>query len=218
LSGVSVEECETKWLLDLAGRPQAAVRLPVRRYIRTGKSKEFHEGYKTGLRKHWWVVPLPKKRGDLLLSYMHHGSPRLIANPKRWWSSNLVHAVRLREPGDAVAMAVASLSATFAFSCEVEGRTYGGGVLKLEPSEAERVLIPKLTADEVGLLRDLAPAVEVLVRGGKRREASLLVDRTLNLDHERFAIRTASFQRRRRDLGRPNRDATNGLTPETRLV
>jgi hypothetical protein len=79
---------------------------------------------------------------------------------------------------DAGALAVAALgSLTLAFA-ELRGRSYGGGVLELEPTEAESLPFPWLDA---GAAADL-PAVEEL-DGRLRRDGleAVLdeVDRTL---------------------------------------
>jgi hypothetical protein len=59
----------------------------------------------------------------------------------------------------------------------MEGRSYGGGVLKLEPGEAVRVLVPRLTPSLVEKLRAILPKIDALVRAGQIDEASALVDR-----------------------------------------
>jgi adenine-specific DNA-methyltransferase len=52
-------------------------------------------------------------------------------------------------------------SLTFAFA-EVMGRSYGGGVLELEPNEAEKLPLPLIGADALDL-----HALDQLLRAGK---------------------------------------------------
>jgi hypothetical protein len=57
-------------------------------------------------------------------------------------------------------------------SAELEGRSYGGGVLKLEPTEAENLLLPPLSSDLAALL----PAVDQAIRARDVEAATDLVD------------------------------------------
>jgi adenine-specific DNA-methyltransferase len=134
------------------------------------------------MRSPWYVVPLPKRMPDAFLPYMHHLGPRLIVNTKGARNSNLLHGVALR-PGapSAAALAVAMASSLTLLSAEVEGRAYGGGVLKLETKEAERVLLPSIENPEP--LARLLPEVDQLIRSGEVEGAAVLVDGLLGLPH-----------------------------------
>jgi hypothetical protein len=57
-------------------------------------------------------------------------------------------------------------------SAELVGRSYGGGILKLEPSEAERLLIPSFERS----LGRLLPRVDTLLRQGELEAVLDLVD------------------------------------------
>lgn len=222
LGGLAVMESETQWLLDLRERQGDARRPAVAAYLKQGVKAGVPNGYKCSGRSPWWAVPLPKHRPDLLLSYMHYGSPRLIANPQRHRSTNLVHGVRLLDGApDARALAAASLSAATAYSAEVEGRVYGGGVLKLETREAERLFVPALTkAKEKELLAEFAE-LDALVRADRRAAASQRVDEILGVKHADYLAAATSFQDRRRGLARgrhPTRDpgAQSSTTSDAR--
>jgi len=65
--------------------------------------------------------------------------------------TDTIHRVRLRNGTPAKTVTAAFLnSLTFAFS-EVIGRSYGGGVLELEPNEAEILPLPLAGADTLDL-------------------------------------------------------------------
>jgi hypothetical protein len=69
-------------------------------------------------------------------------------------------------------------------SCERTGRSYGGGVLKLEPREADQVLVPSvaLVRQHRGELLALGPRLhEALLHGRATQigEALLAVDKVL---------------------------------------
>lgn len=197
LRGLSVRDTETQLLFRpdaILGPGQGAIS----RYLAEGEAAGIDQRYKPRHRKPWYRVPLPRQVGDLLLPYMSHHPPVLVVNEGRAVSTNLVHSVRLTVPTvEARALSACSLSSLWALSVEVEGRAYGGGVLKLETREAERVLVPRLDS---GMTAELAASFEQLddlVRSGRRAEATAAVDAMLGLPSSEF-IRAASVFRRRR--------------------
>src|SRR5438034_3856231 len=75
-----------------------------------------------------------------------------------------------------------------AASAEIEGRSYGGGVLELEPTEAERLLVPA----ELNGAMPIEDA-DRLVRDGKLQAV---------LDHNDKAVLQESVGLSRKDCGR----------------
>jgi adenine-specific DNA methylase len=143
------------WLLALGrGDPDGATR-----YLAEGTRMGVPSRYKCRMRSPWYAVPI-KGPPDLFLSYMAHETPRLAWNQARALSTNLIHGVYLGDPSTAAEVASNWGNPATALSAEVEGRTYGGGVLKLETKEAERVLVPapgqrlELTDSEHALLTE----------------------------------------------------------------
>ena len=157
----------------LAAREEA-VDGALARYVAAGEAEDVHLGYKCSIRRQWWVVP-SVWRPDAFLLRQIHDHPRLIANATGATSTDTVHRVRVRGATDPGALAAASVnSVSFAFA-EVVGRSYGGGVLELEPREAEALPFPRPD----GLPRALPVAVDRLVRERRLAEALDLVDREL---------------------------------------
>lgn len=141
------------------------------RYIEAGEAERVHEGYKCSIRRSWWAVP-SKWRPDAFLLRQIHDHPRIIANLTDATSTDTIHRVRMLNGVPPAKLAAASInSVTFAFS-EVMGRSYGGGVLELEPREAEALPFP-----DAGRLttRDVA-AVDKLLRRGDLSDALDYVD------------------------------------------
>jgi hypothetical protein len=117
------------------------------------------------IRKNWWVVP-SQWTPDAFLLRQIYDHPRIIANLTGATSTDTIHRVRMLNGIAPVKLAAASInSATFAFS-EVMGRSYGGGVLELEPREAEALPFP----DPKGLtMRDVVEIDRLLRRGELHR-------------------------------------------------
>jgi hypothetical protein len=67
---------------------------------------------------------------------------KLVINEARAYTTDTMHRVRIKENVNIRAFAASYYnSLSFAFS-EICGRSYGGGVLELMPSEVEKILLP----------------------------------------------------------------------------
>ena len=197
--GLEVRQDELRWLLDLTGKERVGPEVAA--YLAHGESIGVADGYKCRVRKPWYAVPLPKRRPDAFLPYMSHLGPRLIANGRRARNTNLLHGVALSETAPPVrTLAVAMTSSLTLLSAEIEGRAYGGGVLKLETREAEKLLVPRITPASSKRLAEVFADTDAHVRGGDVRSAARIADATLGLDHERLWDAYLSYRDRR--LGR----------------
>ena len=129
-----------------SGKPSAAANA----YIKAGERLEIHQAYKCRVRSPWWRVPLVKP-SDLLLTYMNADTPRLCTNRKSAYHLNSVHGVYLRPELRQLGMdllPLASLNSMTLLGAETVGRAYGGGMLKLEPKEADLLPVPSPSALE----------------------------------------------------------------------
>jgi adenine-specific DNA methylase len=110
-------------------------------YLSEGEAAEVHLGYKCSIRRRWSAVPSIWTPDAFLLRQIYD-HPRIIANSTGATSTDTVHRIRLLDGTRGGQLAAASVnSITFAFA-EVVGRSYGGGVLELEPREAEAMPFP----------------------------------------------------------------------------
>ncbi|MBA3779448.1 MAG: hypothetical protein H0X16_09160 [Chloroflexi bacterium] len=206
LAGIRVRRSEEKSLF-LPPESVGAHDRATHEYLTIGVGLGVPQRYKPRTRRFWHRVPLPHLIGDAFLPYMAHRAPRLILNPgRRIVSTNLLHSVAFREEApDARAMVAAALSSATALSGEIEGRSYGGGVLKLETKEAERLAVPALTGEQVDQLVAMFDRLDQFVRRGRTLEASALVDETLGFDHGRLVAATEVFRQRRLGRKSPSR-------------
>lgn len=138
-----------------AGQPSPAARS----YIEAGEQLGVHTAYKCRVRSPWWRVPLVPP-ADLLLTYMNADSPRLCANHARTHHLNSVHGLYLRPELRTLGvdlLALGALTSMTLLGAETVGRAYGGGILKLEPKEADRLPVP-----EPDVLRQAQPALAAI--------------------------------------------------------
>jgi len=113
---------------------------PVRRYLDSEAAHEARATYKCRNRDPWYVVPdvtVP----DGFLSYMSGDGPSLVANHAACVCTNSVHAVHLTNGLTMAKLTKLWAQPLTALSCEVEGHPLGGGMLKVEPREAARILL-----------------------------------------------------------------------------
>lgn len=149
-------------------------------YIALGEAQEVDKRYKCRVRKPWWRVPLPSKPADLFFTYMNDAAPQLCDNRCGAFHLNSVHGVYLRDEVRACGkelLPIACLNSLTALSAELEGRQYGGGLLKMEPREAASLKVPSAQlvasmADELRACR--SEVLEALSDGGFQAAAKLV--------------------------------------------
>lgn len=137
-----------------------------KRYLNSSEARRARARYKVKIRgaERWWAIPLPKGGApDLFLTYCSGSHPRLVFNEAAALNTNTIHGVYLSQKRRARALAASWPNSLSLLSAELSGRSYGGGVLKLEPTEAERVLIPDPPA---GIGRRLAATDRAIRSGG----------------------------------------------------
>ena len=109
------------------------------RYIKMGESAEVHKGYKCSNRIPWYVVPSVWEPHAFLLRQIYN-FPRIVLNGAGATCTDTIHRLNCTdEPERVIANTYTFLTGA---SAEIEGRSYGGGILALEPTEAERLLVP----------------------------------------------------------------------------
>jgi len=183
-------------------------------YIRSGEWIGLHHRYKCRNREPWWKVP-GVKVPDAFVTYMSHEVPRLVVNKAKSVSTNTVHGIYLTNQKALLrrVLPVLFLNSLTLLSAEIEGRSYGGGVLKLEPKECDRLLLPRvelLSENVIEELRQMIQAADGQVRAGdvsQVREAvdDLVLVRSLGFTSQQLtSIRSARerlLARRRSRMG-----------------
>ena len=152
----------------------------VRGYLQGGEKQGVHKGYKCRVRSPWYRVP-HVHRPDAFLSYMSGIMPRLVANEAGAVAPNSLHMLRLHTHTTLTSDAVAALWQTslVRLSVEIEGHPLGGGMLKMEPTEAENVVVPWSHGADLSVLTGLAEELDSLVREGDDATAQARADATI---------------------------------------
>ncbi len=197
---------ERVWLLNpKTDKPRGGLA----RYIAHGEELKVHEAYKCTVRRPWWRPPAVAPP-DLFFTYMSHRYPRLIANEAGVSFVNSMHGMILREDAPKIAkeaLPLLALNSVTMLGAEVHGRSYGGGILKMEPSEAAQLPVPNPSL-LAKAWRTIAPArarLDELLRAGQWQEVVEEVDAALlvkaahvpSADVQALRAEAAKLRRRR---------------------
>lgn len=149
-------------------------------YTTYGESISVDQAYKCQIRSPWWRPPLSSSP-DLFFTYMSHNYPRLISNAAKAAFLNSMHGVRLKPDAPKIsadALPFMCLNSVTMLGAEVNGRSYGGGILKMEPREAASLPLPNADVMERAWA-ELAPqrrTLETQLRKGQWTEVAKRVD------------------------------------------
>lgn len=141
-------------LVDVEDLPKT-----VARYLDTPEGRLASERYKCRNRDPWFAVP-DVQTPDAFLTIMSGQEPRLVGNSARVTCTNSIHAVHFLNKGDAARYICGWRNELTTLSCELEGHSLGGGVLKIEPGEARRVFL----APELGISEEHKTALRQGIR------------------------------------------------------
>ena len=152
-------------LLDLNGLDRGSFSKALEEYIGQGEAEGVSDGYKCRIRNRWFDVPSVAVP-DAFLFRQIHKAPLLVANHAGATSTDTIHRVRVRGDVDCDRLCASMVnSLTFAWA-EVCGRSYGGGVLELEPREAEGLFVPYRFAGDLDV-----DYVDACLRAGDLKNA-----------------------------------------------
>lgn len=170
---------QATWLLYPSANPAPATL----RYLEFGHATGVDTAYKCRVRKQWWQVPV-LAAPDLFLTYMNADTARLTTNLAGARHLNSVHGVYLAASVRDLArelLPIASLNTMTLLSAELVGRSYGGGILKLEPREADRwwMPTPAFIEQHRAELVAIKPQVQRLLRARGLAAAVEMVDAVL---------------------------------------
>lgn len=168
------------FLLNLNSVPFDTLPQAVKNHISFGEKENIHRGYKCRIRKRWFDVPsiyIP----DAFLFRQIHRYPLLVVNQAKVASTDTIHRARVKKGVNIDLLAGIFFNSLTLAWAEVCGRSYGGGVLELEPREAEELPIPYSPNIEIDRVK-----VENLLRRNCVYEALNYVDNIVLKDYLGF--------------------------------
>lgn len=189
-------------LLNIRQQPGETLHPAAAAYIKEGEREKVHLGYKCSIRKPWFHVP-SLWNPDAFLFRQIHDFPRFVKNDGGATATDTLHRVTTHgcDPKDLIASTYTHLAAA---SAELVGRSYGGGVLELEPTEAEKLLMP-------GVLGSALPLEEAdkLIRAGRLADVLAENDKRVLQGALGFSVADCSRLRAIWDQMRNRRTARN---------
>ena len=174
-------------------------------YIKDGERMLVHQGYKCSIRTPWYAVPAIWTP-DAFVFRQIYDFPRVVLNKAGATATDTIHRMKCRaDVEETVANAYTHLTAA---SAEIVGRSYGGGVLELEPTEATNLLMPAELCDAMPV-----DECDRLIRQGRLGDVLRYNDRVILRggvglsERECAQLRTIWEKMRNRRLSRRRRSA-----------
>ena len=127
-------------------KPEEVVPSVVQEYLDSPGGMVARKAYKCRVRSPWYCVPSVNVP-DGFLSDMSGLGPKLVRNAAKCVATNSVHVVNFHRRASAEAVFCGWDNPLTLLSAELEGHPLGGGMLKLEPREATRILVPTANPD-----------------------------------------------------------------------
>jgi len=164
------------WLLDFSeDKPNPMLNERASEYIRNGESQRLHLRYKCRIREPWYRVPHIRS-GALMMAKRSHQHHRLILNRAEVFTTNTIYRGEMASEfkGRESDFVAGFHNSVTMLAVEIEGRTYGGGVLELVPSEISRLSVPVVdTGEAIRRLDALSRKTD-----GQRDATDALIDST----------------------------------------
>jgi adenine-specific DNA methylase len=131
----------------------------LQRYLKEGEAEGLPDRFKCRIRDPWYSVP-GIKPSPLMLTKRSHHYPRMVLNEASVVTTDTIYRGWAINGSSAAAIVATFHNSLTLLSAELEGRSFGGGVLELVPSEFNRLLIPNVPemADELARLDAAARA------------------------------------------------------------
>lgn len=171
----AIRQDERCLLLD---PPENIVNRALREYLSTFPDAEIRRN-RTFQKRTLWYKPMEGDVPDAFLSYMNAQSARLVLNPAGLQSLNNIHRLYFRDHVTKLQRKLTALtlmSSIGQLAAELSGRVYGGGVLKLEPSDASRLPIPAYGRSQASTVERAWSEANQFMRRGAFEKAIVTAD------------------------------------------
>lgn len=144
---------EPVYLLHFPERPLHELPEPWQVLLREGEDAGLHTRYKCRIREPWYRVPAVWP-SPVSLFKRCNAATRLVLNEFGAVTTDTVYRVAARDPARTRDLVSSFCNSLTWVSVELNGRSYGGGVLELVPTEIRRLRLPDVRPPP-GLLDEL---------------------------------------------------------------
>lgn len=133
------------YLLDLTPYESHEFNEGLKEYIIWGEKTEQNLSYKTRIRDEWYKVPSVWSP-DVFFLRRNYQFPKVMLNTSEVnaVSTDTMHRVKLKDAKNRLRLIVSYYTTIGLLFSELEGRSYGGGVLEILPSEVSKVMLPNI--------------------------------------------------------------------------
>lgn len=138
------------YLLDLSPFDSRDFNDGLNKYIKLGEENKHNTSYKTRIREEWYKVPSVWSP-DIFFLRRNYQFPKVMLNTSEVdaVSTDTMHRVRLKNPQHKKRLIVAYYTTVGLLFSELEGRSYGGGVLEILPSEVSNIQLPNIFENDI---------------------------------------------------------------------
>ena len=176
----NVKDHKNAFLLHVDRENLVEKNTAVRSYLAKVRKQERLKN-RTFKKRKYWYQPDDGIYPDAFLSYMVHESPKMVLNQGKINCTNSIHRVFFKEKPSfkrKIAFCISLLSTFSQLSAELEGRSYGSGVLKIEPTAGKniQIFIDEYIVDD---LFDISKTIDSLMINDRFNNAVDLVDNVL---------------------------------------
>lgn len=179
----NVEKGLRSQLLYFADEPTEYFSKLQQAYIHWGEYNKHNEGYKLGLRKHWYHIPsvwIP----DAFFLRRNDRFPKFVLNNINAVSTDTMHRIRFKNNLNSKKVLLSYYNSITFASTEIEGRSYGGGVLEILPGELEKIILPDLQSLDDNTTDYLLNRIDQTLRSnGEIEEVLDEIDRVVLVQH-----------------------------------
>jgi adenine-specific DNA-methyltransferase len=142
-------------------------------YLKHGEAAGVHERFLTKTRKNWYE---PEKRASasIWVTVFYRGAPRFVLNEAGILHLTTFHGIYLKPLFSSFELPLLAYlsSEVCADFIRENRREYGDGLLKLEPRDVERILVPDFTTIPESNLQEIRNTVSELCQGALPSEES----------------------------------------------
>lgn len=147
-------------------------------YLKHGISEEYHLRTHSKNRSIWYQIP-SSKLPDAFFPYRVGKIPFMVLNNNKVQSTNSIHRIYFKNvtPIEQKSIVISLLSIYGQLSIETNAKTYGRGMIKIEPGSLYKILVSKL---DVHGVHDIYEKIIQFLINDQKEEAVLIATDFLN--------------------------------------